>query len=219
MRGTWKGTATASVLGMTAAPRQGSRIQQKNRRVILQAALSEFSTRGFNGTTIDRIAETASLSKPNVLYYFPSKEAIHLQLLETHLDLWLDPLRALSATGEPREQIMGYMRRKLDMSRDYPQESRLFANEVLQGAPHLERIMAGGLHDLVAEKAAIIADWIAQGRIAAVDPHHLIISIWALTQHYADFEVQVRAVLGQTRDPFAEAERFLDHLYSRMLAL
>ncbi|MDF3606437.1 TetR family transcriptional regulator C-terminal domain-containing protein [Paracoccus sp. DMF-8] len=204
---------------MTAAPRQGSRIQQKNRRVILQAALSEFSTRGFNGTTIDRIAETASLSKPNVLYYFPSKEAIHLQLLETHLDLWLDPLRALSATGEPREQIMGYMRRKLDMSRNYPQESRLFANEVLQGAPHLERIMAGGLHDLVAEKAAIIADWIAQGRIAAVDPHHLIISIWALTQHYADFEVQVRAVLGQTRDPFAEAERFLDHLYSRMLAL
>lgn len=204
---------------MTAAPRGRSRIQQKNRQAILTAALAEFSACGFNGTTIDRIAESANLSKPNVLYYFPSKEAIYLQLLGSHLDLWLAPLRAISADGDPKEQIMGYMRRKLEMSRDFPQESRLFANEVLQGAPHLERIMVVGLRDLVAQKAAIIAGWVAQGRIAAVDPHHLIISVWALTQHYADFEVQVRAVLGEGRDPFAEAQGFLDHLYARALAV
>lgn len=194
-----------------------SRIQQKNRQLILRAALTEFSTGGFNGATIDRIAESARLSKPNVLYYFPSKEAIYLQLLETHLERWLEPLQALSAQGRPRDQIMTYMRRKLDMSRDFPKESRLFANEILQGAPHLEGILGGRLRDLVEEKAKIIADWISQGLLPSVDPHHLVISIWALTQHYADFEVQVRAVLGKDRDPFTEAEVFLENLYQRLL--
>lgn len=209
-----QGSQTAS--GPIMRPSR-SRIQQKNRQLIMRAALAEFSAGGFNGATIDRIAETAKLSKPNLLYYFPSKEAIYQQLLEAHLDRWLDPLQALSADGEPRDQIMTYMRRKLEMSRDFPMESRLFANEILQGAPRLEAILGGRLRDLVAQKAQIIAGWIAEGRLPALDPHHLVISIWALTQHYADFEVQVRAVLGAGRDPFAEAEGFLEQLYQRLL--
>jgi TetR/AcrR family transcriptional regulator len=74
------------------------------------------------------------------------------------------------------------------------------------------------LKALVDEKAAVIRGWIAEGRIADVDPHHLIFSIWALTQHYADFDVQVRAVLGPKRDPLTEAETFLDTLFTRLLA-
>lgn len=194
-----------------------SRIQLKNRQLILAAALTEFSSKGFNGATIDKIAETAQLSKPNVLYYFSSKEAIYLKLLQAHLDRWLEPLQELSAEGSPRDQIMTYMRRKLEMSRDFPMESRLFANEILQGAPHLEHILGGRLRDLVDEKARIIAVWVAQGRLPALDPYHLVISIWALTQHYADFDVQVRAVLGADRDPISEAGQFLDQLYRRLL--
>jgi TetR/AcrR family transcriptional regulator len=56
------------------------------------------------------------------------------------------------------------------------------------------------------------------GRIARVHPVHLIFSIWALTQHYADFDVQVRAVLGPGHDPFSEAREFLDTLFRRLLA-
>ena len=56
-----------------------------------------------------------------------------------------------------------------------------------------------------------------QGRIAQVDPVHLIFSIWALTQHYADFDVQVRAVLGPDHDPYSEAGRFLGTLFTRLL--
>lgn len=194
-----------------------SRIQQKNRQLILDAALGEFSARGFNGTTIDQIAEAAALSKPNVLYYFPTKEEIYRQLLEGLLELWLAPLEDLTANGDPAEQIMTYMQRKLQMSQDFPQASRLFANEVLQGAPRLGDIMQGRLRDLVEEKAGIIAVWMDEGRIAATDPKHLIISIWALTQHYADFEHQIRAVLGENRDPFAEARSFLDQLYHGLL--
>lgn len=203
---------------MPDAPRRQSRIQKKNRDAILTAALQEFSAQGYAGTTIDRIAEAAGLSKPNVLYYFQSKEAIHRELLQALLDLWLAPLREIRAEGDPLEQILAYARRKLEMSRDYPRESRLFANEVLQGAPRLTPILGGALRELVDEKSALIETWARQGRIAPLDPHHLLFSIWALTQHYADFEVQVRAVLGNGHDPYAEAGVFLDQLYRKLLA-
>ena len=153
-----------------------------------------------------------------MLYYFPSKEAIHAALIEGLLQVWLDPLRALDAGGDPLTEILGYMRRKLELSRDFPRESRLFANEMLQGAPRVQSALQEDLKPLVDEKAAVVAGWIAAGRLAPVDPHHLIFSIWATTQHYADFDVQVRAVLGPGHEPFTEAERFLTALYTGSLA-
>ena len=193
-----------------------TRIQRRNRKAILEAALEVFSAQGFRGATLDQIASEAGLSKPNLLYYFASKEAIHAELLAGLLDIWLAPLRELDPDGAPQDEILRYVRRKLEMSRDMPRESRLFANEMLQGAPRLAEALPG-LKALVDEKAAVIRDWTLSGRLAPVDPHHLIFAIWALTQHYADFEVQVRAVLGPGHDPHDEAGAFLDMLFSRLL--
>lgn len=194
-----------------------TRIQRKNRKAILDAALDVFASQGFRGATLDQIALEAGLSKPNLLYYFPSKEAIHVALLSKLMDAWLDPLRALDPEGEPQAELLAYVRRKLEMSRDFPRESRLFANEILQGAPRMGPALGTELKALVDEKAKVIEAWSRAGRIAPVDPHHLIFAVWALTQHYADFDVQVRAVLGNDRDPVAEAERFLDTLFTRLL--
>ncbi|MFN0115309.1 MAG: TetR family transcriptional regulator C-terminal domain-containing protein [Paracoccaceae bacterium] len=204
--------------GETPEARPRTRIQRKNTEAILDAALEVFSAQGFRGATLDQIAEAAGLSKPNLLYYFPSKEAIHAELLAGLLDTWLAPLRALDPDGEPVAELLAYVRRKLEMSRRMGRESRLFANEVLQGAPRIADTLTGDLKALVDAKATVIRAWSAAGRIAAIDPHHLIFSIWALTQHYADFEVQVRAVLGPGHDPFAEAEGFLTQLFTRLLA-
>ncbi len=194
-----------------------TRIQRKNTQAILDAALEVFSRQGFRGATLDQIAAEAGLSKPNLLYYFPSKEAIHVTLLTQLMTTWLDPLRDMDPEGDPTGELLGYVRRKLEMSRDFPRESRLFANEVLQGAPRMIGALEGDLRDLVDEKSAVIRGWIAEGKIADVDPHHLLFSIWALTQHYADFDVQVRAVLGPGHDPLAEAESFLTTLFSKLL--
>lgn len=199
--------------------RPRTRIQQKNSETILDAALEVFSTHGFRGTTLDQIAEVAGLSKPNLLYYFPSKEAIHQALLARLLDTWLDPLRGMRAEGEPVAEILAYVRRKIELSRDYPRESRLFANEILQGAPRMREAIEGPLRHLVDEKAAILTRWMDEGRIARLPPQHLIFSIWALTQHYADFDVQVRAVLGPGHDPFAEAGAYLETLFRKLLAV
>ena len=196
---------------------QRSRIQRKNRETILDAALEVFSAHGFRGATLDQIAEVAGLSKPNLLYYFPSKEAIHSALLTGLLDTWLDPLKTMDPDGEPVDEVLAYVRRKLEMARDYPRESRLFAGEIIQGAPRLAGVIEADLRALVEEKAAVLRAWMDEGRIARVDPVHLIFSIWALTQHYADFDAQVRLVLGPGHDPFAEAGSFLDTLFRRLL--
>jgi len=197
------------------APRR-TRIQREKREIILEAALDVFSMHGFRGATIDQIAEAAGMSKPNLLYYFRRKEDIHNTLMQRLLDTWLAPLRELDDIGDPVTEIRGYIRRKLEMARDYPRESRLFANEILQGAPRIMPMIEGELKDLVDEKAEIIKGWMRAGRIATADPRHLIFSIWATTQHYADFDVQVRAVLGPDRGGdgrFEDAARFLEQLF------
>ncbi len=193
-----------------------TRIQKRNRATILEAALEVFAAHGFRGATVDQIAAAAGLSKPNLLYYFTSKEAMHAALLEGLLDTWLDPLRALDADGDPMQELLGYMHRKLEMSRDFPRESRLFANEILQGAPRILSALNDDLKPLVDDKVRIIEGWMDAGKIARVHPYHLIFSIWAHTQHYADFEVQARAVLGG-EDPLDGAAQFLDHVYRRLL--
>lgn len=200
----------------TAKPR--TRIQQKNRDAILQAGLDVFSTYGFRGSTLDQIAAEAGLSKPNLLYYFASKEAIHTELLEGLIDAWLAPMRVIDPDGDPMEEILAYVQRKLQLSRDYPRESRLFANEILQGAPRIKEALGGELKQLVDATADIIDAWAARGAIAPLHAHHLIFSIWSLTQHYADFDVQIRAVLGD-EPPYDAASSFLDTFYRRSLAV
>jgi TetR/AcrR family transcriptional regulator len=194
-----------------------TRIQARNRTAILNAALDVFSTQGFRGATVDEIATAAGLSKPNLLYYFPSKEAMHDALLEQLLDTWLDPLRRLDPDGDPLEELLAYVQRKLEMSRDYPRESRLFANEIVQGAPRILDTLSNELKELVDDKARVIQRWITEGKLARVHPHHLIFSIWSLTQHYADFDVQIRAVLTD-EDPFDNASGFIETLYRRLLS-
>ena len=180
--------------------RKRTRIQQENERKILDAGLEVFSTYGFRGATVDQIAFLAGMTKPNLLYYFRRKEDIYLAVLNRTLNMWLTPLEALDPAGDPATEITAYIDRKIEMSRDNPKASRLVAMEIIQGAPILWDVLAGRFKRLVEEKAAVIDRWVAEGRLARLDPYHLIFMIWATTQHYADFETQIRALLGGKAD-------------------
>jgi TetR/AcrR family transcriptional regulator len=177
-----------------------TRIQEINRKVILDAALDVFSIYGFRGTTIDQIAEKAGMSKPNLLYYFKRKQDIYVSVLEETLEEWLRPLHELNPDGDPIEELRRYISFKLHMSAKKPEASRLFANEILHGAPAIQNFLKTSLKKLVDEKADVIRDWVSQGKLAPIDPYHLIFMIWATTQHYSDFDVQVRAILGNQVD-------------------
>lgn len=177
-------------------PRKATRIQIRNQERILDGALSVFAKNGFRGATVDELARAAGMTKPNLLYYFRSKKALYVAVLEFVLERWLEPLEQLDPEGAPAEQILRYMRAKLAMSKDRPEDSRLFANEILNGAPMLGIVLQGHLKELVEEKAIVIRNWCDTGQLNKVDPYHLIFFLWATTQHYADFEVQVTALLG-----------------------
>ncbi len=179
-----------------AVPAQKTRIQHQNEQIILDAALDVFSAFGYRGTTVDQIATKAGLSKPNLLYYFRRKEDIYVAVLEHTLDEWLAPLRMLNRDNDPIEELSTYISAKLELSWRNPAASRLFANEILHGAPHVEKFLKGPLKQLVDEKASIIEYWISARKMKPINPHHFIFAIWAVTQHYADFAVQVEVLDG-----------------------
>lgn len=173
-----------------------SRIQEANRKAILSAAIEVFAASGFRGATIDEIATRCGMSKPNLLYYFKSKRQIYQHVLEQTLDEWLAPFEDIDPAGDPIEELRRYITVKLKMSEENPNASKLFANEVLHGAPVIGDFLKTRLKDLVNEKAKVIRQWVGEGKLAPIDPYHLIFMIWATTQHYADFDVQIRAVIG-----------------------
>lgn len=179
---------------------------EAKKEVIHQAALEIFSQYGFYGSSLDQIANLADISKTNLLYYFGSKEELYLSVLKRLLHIWLEPLLNFTADQEPLQAIREYLRIKIQYSRNHPKASRLFCFEVMHGAPLLKDELEGALRELVTQKAVVIRHWIAAGRLAPVDPYHLIFSMWATTQHYADYAVQIQAILGKdlTDDEFLE---------------
>ena len=180
--------------------RSESRIQARNREKILSAATEIFARYGFRGGTLDQIAQRAGMSKPNLLYYFSSKEELYLAVLSNILEIWLQPLKELNEKEAPEHEIGAYIDQKIEFSRLYPMASRVFANEIAAGAPILKPVLDSYLRAVVKKKARVIRKWIKRRQMADIDPYHLIIMIWAVTQHYADFAVQVDSMLGKNLD-------------------
>ena len=176
-----------------------TRIQLRNEARILDAAQEVFATYGYHGATIDEVADRAGISKPNLHYYFKRKRDLYLAVLRRTLEIWLVPLRDLDRAGDPAVELGNYIAQKVQLSRRFPAASRVFANEIVQGAPFLKRYLQTDLRKVVERKAAVIQHWIDEGKLAPIDPYHLIFLIWAATQHYADFMPQIKAVMNVSR--------------------
>ncbi|WP_345533213.1 TetR/AcrR family transcriptional regulator [Viridibacterium curvum] len=171
------------------------RIRQAQEQTILQAAEKLFARTGFAGTSMNELALAAGLPKSTLHYYFGTKETLYRAVLASILEDWLVGAEALRADADPAEALRTYIRYKMRMTAGRPDASRVFASEMLAGAPHIRDLLAGELRRLVAAKSRVIREWIAAGKLAPVDPPHLFFTLWAMTQTYADFEPQVAAVL------------------------
>jgi len=182
---------------MNAAPSGRAANRQAIENRILEAAEIIFAERGFGGSTTASIAETAGLPKANVHYYFGTKKALYRAVLDNILDLWLAPLVEFTEDADPAQALTSYVKTKIWYSKNRPNASKVFANEVLHGAPQVGDYLSNHLRREVEQRSTVIKSWIKQGRIADVDPAHLLFVIWAATQTYADFNVQVAAVLGK----------------------
>ena len=76
-----------------AVKKNGKRSQavSAKKEAILAAALEAFSQFGIHGTRLEQVAERAGVSKTNLLYYYPSKEALYEAVLQQILAIWLAP--------------------------------------------------------------------------------------------------------------------------------
>ncbi len=166
---------------------------------ILRCAIEVFAESGYAGSSLANIADRAGLSKQNLLYYFSSKQALYLCVLDQILDQWLEKMDILAdESQEPASLLRSYIAAKLRFSREQPQASRVYAMEVISGAPVYGHAMQKKIQPLMQKDIAIFERWISEGKMAALNPAHLLFSIWAMTQSYADFSTQMGLVLGHT---------------------
>ncbi|WP_296445287.1 TetR/AcrR family transcriptional regulator [Rhodoferax sp. UBA5149] len=192
-------------------------IRQANEALILDAAERVFAGAGFGGATMAAIAEASGLPKANLHYYFGSKQELYRTVLARTLEDWLLPTHGITPQADPRVAIERYIRDKMALSVQRPHASKVFANELLHGAPVVKALLATELREMVLAKAAVIDGWISAGRMAPVDSVHLFFTIWAATQTYADFDVQVRAVLGRPELGAPDYARATEHVVSLIL--
>ncbi|WVM90300.1 TetR/AcrR family transcriptional regulator [Halopseudomonas pachastrellae] len=194
------------------------RIRERNHEIILAAAEQEFALHGYRGATIQNIAERAELPKSNVLYYFSNKKKIYAAMFDDILSRWNAVFSSVTVDDDPAEALATFIRAKVEMSRLYPLASRLFAMEIMQGAPFLMTHLRTNMREWVRGRAAVMQQWIDQGRMAPVDPVQLIFLIWSSTQHYADFQVQMLMVENKAeyeQKDFDHAANFLTEVILR----
>jgi TetR/AcrR family transcriptional regulator len=166
-------------------------IREANEALILQAAEKIFAKNGFKGAATADIAREAGLPKANVHYYYKTKEDLYREVLRHILNDWMSAASTFGAQDDPAEALRTYVCAKMEFSRKRPFGSRVWAREIMSGAPVLENFLGTTLKAWLDERTGIIRRWIREEKISAIDPKALMYMIWATTQHYADFERQI----------------------------
>ena len=183
---------------------------------ILAEAVRVFAECGYEGASVATIAENAGLSKQNLMYYFPTKQALYERVRDILLDDSLERMDKLADPyRDPRDVLRSYIQAKMRFSREQPLASRVYALEVIGGAQFYGQQIRERVVPLLRKDIEVFEGWISAGRIAPVNATHLIFSIWAMTQSYADFSAQMTLVLNQeqlTDADFDKAEQMITNM-------
>ncbi|MEZ8824505.1 TetR/AcrR family transcriptional regulator [Vibrio sp. 10N.261.55.A7] len=192
-----------------------SRIREKNQQLIIEVASEQFAVNGYAATKMVDIAKAANIPKPNVFYYFSSKDKLYYAVLEMVTQPLLEASRPIEHLDNPVEALTQYIQTKLRISRDYPFASKVFANEVMSGA----KVLPPDVGEELFKQSQMIIDkfksWSEQGLMDPIPPQHLMFTIWAATQTYADFSWQICNVMEKDQldtEDYAEAAEFLTQL-------
>lgn len=195
-----------------------SKIRERNSQQILKAAEEEFVLHGYKGTSMQSIADRAGLPKANIHYYFQNKANLYQAVLENIMVNWNQVLDDMSPESDPKEVITRFIKSKMQLSYTNPNGSKIFAMEIIQGAPHIKQYISKDMRHWVKEKTTVIQSWIDQGKMAPIDPTQLIFTIWATTQHYADFSTQVLEVMNRRQYEKEDIEHITEFLTNMILA-
>jgi TetR/AcrR family transcriptional regulator len=190
-------------------------IRTDNRAKIIAIAEMEFAEFGYKGASIMNIAKRANMPRANVHYYFQNKLELYKKVLTDILQLWNQAFNQITPEDDPADAIGAYIKAKVMYSKTNPLASKIFANEIIHGAPRINEYLNSDFREWLRSKSAVIEQWIKQGKMDPVDPLFLIMLIWSATQHYADFSTQVNAVLEKkelTDQDFEDIANNLTHI-------
>ncbi|OFC72380.1 TetR family transcriptional regulator C-terminal domain-containing protein [Alteromonas confluentis] len=196
---------------MSQATKVDASVGARNRAIILTAAEKAFAAQGFKGTSVQQVADQAGLPKTNVLYYFKTKQELYLAVLKETMTLWNSSFDRATVNDDPAEMLADYIAEKMELSRTNPLASKIFAMEIINGAPNLNNYFDEEHSEWMEGRVSIINSWISSGKMQPIDPHYLLFNIWASTQHYADFSIQITRLRGakMKKADFAEATKHL----------
>ena len=191
---------------MVTHPRSMSKKDRRleSERMIMMAAEKVFSEAGFGGATMQLIADVAGLPKANLHYYFPTKEALYRRVVQDIFQVWLKAAEIFDQASGPVEGIGAYIDAKMEISRRHPAGSKVWASEVMHGAPVIQDYLENTLEQWTNSRISVIQSWIDRGLMAPIDPRHLLYMVWATTQHYADFGHQIETL--NKGEPLTDAQ-------------
>ncbi len=152
------------------------------RRRCITAATELFAAQGFDGTSVQAIADKIGVTKQAVLHYFPSKEALREAVLAAMLDHWNDTLPRLlvaaSASEERFDALFGELHRFFVAD---PDRARLLVRELLDRPDEIRRLLRETVRPWLAAVAIYIRDGQARGlHHADVDPEAYLIHVLSL---------------------------------------
>jgi len=178
------------------AEKSGTRAgnREETERLILDAAEVVFAQSGFGGATMQAISDACGLPKANLHYYFSSKEKLYRRVVERIFTIWLEAADSFETSATPDVALRRYITRKMQLSREHRYGSKVWANEVMHGAPIIQDYLETSLRSWTETRIALIRRWIDDGHISDVDPRWLLYMIWATTQHFADFAHQIETL-------------------------
>jgi len=179
-----------------SAEKAGTRaeMREETERSILDAAEVVFAESGFGGATMQAIAHASGLPKANLHYYFASKEKLYRRVVERIFTIWLEAADSFETSASPEVALRRYITRKMQLSREHRYGSKVWANEVMHGAPIIQDYLETTLRRWTETRITVIRGWIDAGHIRSVDPRWLLYMIWATTQHFADFAHQIETL-------------------------
>jgi len=191
---------------MVTHPRSMSKKDRRleSERMIMMAAEKVFAEAGFGGATMQLIADVAGLPKANLHYYFPTKEALYRRVVQDIFQVWLKAADIFDQASGPVEGIGAYIDAKMEISRRHPAGSKVWASEVMHGAPVIQDYLETTLEQWTNSRISVIQSWIDRGLMAPIDPRHLLYMVWATTQHYADFGHQIETL--NKGEPLTDAQ-------------